>query len=229
MDTLGKKKKPFWDVEENKGFVSVEAKDGLVYKVWNEGKPETIQKVANILADTRYAVNQLLICLFNNKDKWEEHPIAYGIYHTFNIHAPGSDESVFTAEDANNLINKRAGKDLFNYQEMTPNKHGILGLNKPKELTYIPVTLENGQVKYYEIAKKRSIFLTIRPQLSDNGDPNVFDKPKNIIDLIIHEASHTTCNDTQWKVDNHKKPYPEYHDMMKQFARECGIYSLFLN
>jgi hypothetical protein len=45
-----KEKKPFWDKEEDIGFVSVEAWDGLIYKVWNEGTPETIQEVADILA-----------------------------------------------------------------------------------------------------------------------------------------------------------------------------------
>jgi hypothetical protein len=217
-----KEKKPFWDKEENIGFVSVEAWDGLVYKVWNEGTPETIQKIADILAKVRYDINRLLIYLCKNKEKWENHPIAFGMYHTFDIHAPHSNQESFYSDNAMNLINRNSGKDLFNYQEMTPNDDGILGLNKPKELTEININFKNKKINY-EIATKRSIFLTIRPKLSSHGDPNYIEPYNKILDLAIHELTHTTCNDTRWKSDNHKHPYPVYHKMMRQFAKYCNV------
>ena len=214
-------KKPFWDVEEEQGFVHVKAWDGLEYRVWNEGTPKTIQQVADTLAHLRNDINKLLICLFRNKDKWEHHPIAFGIYHTFNLHAPGCDEKVFNNINALKLMLQQT--QLFNYQEMTPNTHDILGLNKPKQCINIPIKLKNGKVRYYELAIKRSIFLTIRPKLSDKGDPNHFDNYKHILMLLIHELTHTTCNDTRWKTDNHKPPYEEYHTIMKKYAKLAGI------
>jgi len=210
-------KKPFWDVEEEIGFVNVKAWDGLYYKVWNSGQPETIQNVANILANVRYDINTLLIYIYQHKQEWENEPIAFGIYHTFDIHTPSSNGDIFNNSDANNLINYKAGKKLFNYQEMTPNDLGILGLNKPKEVTQIPI----NNNKNYEIATKRSIFLTIRPNIKSN--PDKIENYNKILDLVIHELTHTTCNDTKWKTDNHKHPYPVYHKNMRKFASECGI------
>ena len=196
-------KKPFWDVEEEDGFVKVKASDGNYYKVWNEGTPETIQKVAKILAQIRYDINTILKYLYNNRNRWVDHPIAFGIEHTFDIH---------------NFNNSN-----FNYQEMTPNNMGILGLNKPKEVTNIQVNI-NNKIFDYEISTKRSIFLTIRPKLSPKGgNPDIIDNYNKILDLAIHELTHTTCNDTRWKDDNHKHPYPTYHKMMREFAKECNV------
>ena len=213
-------KKEFWDVEENIGFVNIKAWDNLYYKVWDAGSPETIQEVANILAKIRYDINKILIYLCKNKEKWQNHPIAFGIHHTFDLHANGSNENVFNNVNANSLINKVAGQKLFNYQEMTPNKLGILGLNKPKKIINIPVNI-NGKTKNYEITSKRSIFITIRPKIYN--DPDLIDPYPKILDLAIHELTHTTCNDTRWKDDNHKHPYPVYHKMMRQFASICDV------
>jgi len=209
------KKKPFWDVEEDIGFVKIKAWDGHYYKVWNAGTQETIQKVADILANVRKDMNKLLqhiskvqnvqnISFEGKKISWGVHPIAFGIYHTLDIHIPNG-----------NLYS-------YNYQEMTPNKHGILGLNKPK----VVVTKQfeyNGKLIDYEIAEKRSMFLTIRPKLSDGGDPNIIDTPKNIMKLVLHEITHTTCNDVRWKNDNHRHPFHIYENFIKQWAKECGI------
>ena len=214
-------KKPFWDVEENVGFVKVQAWDDLYYKVWNDGTPETIQKVADILANIRLDINTILIYIYENRELWINHPIAFGIYHTFDIHAPHHKSTTFYSSDT---ISRDSGINLFNYQEMTPNKDGILGLNKPKNLKNIKVEIDNQEIEY-EIATKRSIFLTIRPDLKPDGrgNPNKIDSYSKILDLAIHELTHTTCNDTRWKEDNHKHPYPVYHKMMRQFAKECGV------
>jgi len=100
---------------------------------------------------------------------------------------------------------------------------GILGLNKPKEVTNIQVNI-NNKIFDYEISTKRSIFLTIRPKLSPKGgNPDIIDNYNKILDLAIHELTHTTCNDTRWKDDNHKHPYPTYHKMMREFAKECNV------
>ena len=209
------KKKPFWDVEEEKGFVKVKAWDNHYYKVWNEGTQESIKKVANILADVRRDLNKLLkhiwkvqnvanISFEGKRITWKSHPIAFGIYHTFDIHIPNGD-----------LYG-------YNYQEMTPNKHGILGLNKPKDIVTKQFNYD-GKMVDYEIAQKRSMFLTIRPKLSDGGDPNVFDSYQHIMKLVLHEITHTTCNDVRWKKDNHLHPFHKYEQLIKQWAKECKI------
>jgi len=208
-------KKPFWDVEEELGFVKVKAWDAHYYKVWNQGTDESIQKVADILANVRRDINKLLqhiwevqnvsnIQFEKKKIPWKEHPIAFGLYHTFDIHIPNGNPYG------------------YNYQEMTPNKYGILGLNKPKVI----ITKQfqyNGKSIQYEIAEKRSMFLTIRPKLSDGGDPNKFDTYSHIMDLVLHELTHTTCNDVRWKKDNHLHPFHKYEGLVKQWAKECGI------
>ena len=209
-------KKPFWDVEENIGFEKIKAWDGHYYKVWNTGKPEIKQEVADILANVRRDMNILLKHILNvqnvqnisfegKKIAWTSHPIAFGIYHMFDIHIPNGNENV------------------FNYQEMTPNKHGILGLNKPKDIVTKKFEY-NGKLIDYEIAEKRSMFLTIRPKLSNNGgNPEVFDTYKTIMKLVLHEITHTTCNDVRWKNDNHRHPFHTYENLIKQWAKECGI------
>jgi hypothetical protein len=217
-------KKPFWDLEENEGFIDVVARDGLKYKVWNTGSHQSIEKVANILSKSRRAINQLLAYMCRNRDEWKNDPIAFGIYLAFDIHAHKCGESVLNDPNAVDLINTTTTR-LFNYQEMTPNKYGILGLNKPKQTKYVSVMLDNKEIKY-ELATRRSIFLTIRPKIEQN--PELFDKPEKIFDLLIHEFAHTVCNDTQWKQDNHKHPYNKYHNMIIKFAERAGIKKDFL-
>lgn len=202
MQYFGKTKKPFWDVEENVGFVKVRAWDSNEYKVWNEGSPELIQNVADTLANVRRDINTLLQFLIKNPDLWFNNPIAWGMIHTFDLHCPG-----WTPEKIGN-------GNSFNYQEMTPNDHGILGLNKPKVIEPVKV---NG--KDYEIGVKRSIFLTLRNKKMDKLDPY-----KKILDLAIHELTHTTCNDCRWKQDNHAKPYPQYHSFMRECCKKCGVF-----
>jgi hypothetical protein len=103
--------------------------------------------------------------------------------------------------------------NVFNYQEINPiaaKELGLLGINKPKEIT----TLSNG----YRVGTGRSIFLTLRNNKTDR-----FDNYSKIIDLAIHELTHTTCNDIVWKKDNHEPPYNSYHLLMRKMAKDCGI------
>ena len=191
-------KKEFWDLEESIGFKEVKSRlDSLYYKVWNKGN--NTSEVALVLSKVRRDINKLLTYLLNNKELWINKPIAYGVVHTIELHLLNGNDS------------------RFNYQEMTPNKHGILGLNKPKVIKTIEVNI-NGKIREYEIAEKRSIFLTIRNQIT--WEINDYSK---IMDLAIHELTHTTCNDVRWKTDNHRPPYQSYHTLMRKWARECGI------
>ena len=99
---------------------------------------------------------------------------------------------------------------------MPPNNVGLIGLNKPKVIKTIKIDVD-GVPTDYEIAEKRLILLTIR---SKNGSINTYQR---IIDLAIHEITHTTCNDVRWKPDNHKPPYNCYHRLMRKWARTIGI------
>ena len=214
--------KPFWDVEETIGFDTITAsEDGMNYKVWDKGTSEIKQQVAEELAKIRRDLNKLLVYLYKNPQLWMDSPIAWGIIHTFDIHIPCLCENIDTMlkiKDVSPFINEKCSKmgKLFNIQEMTPNKHGLLGLNKPKEI----INITSGSVKEYPMATRRSMFLTIR-----NKKMNTINNYKDTLLLSIHEITHTTCNDVIWKDDNHKRPYPEYHSFMQKCARECGILS----
>jgi hypothetical protein len=104
---------------------------------------------------------------------------------------------------------------------MRPNDLGIQGLNKPKEITVIKAELENKTIDY-ELGTKRNILLTLRNQ--NTGEIKNY---TDILDLGIHELTHTTCNDVrwvpEWRGGNHREPYPSYHRLMRKWARECGI------
>ena len=207
--------KEFWDLEESKGFNDIIADDGLTYKVWNSGDSKLQQEVADTLARVRKDLNTLLIYIYDNPQLWNNKPIAFGVFHTFDIHIPCWTTKMQKSSDQLNKECIKIGK-LFNYQEMTPNDYGIIGLNKPKKIITIPIE-RNGKIIDYEIAEKRSIFLTIR---GGNGKIN---KYSGIIDLAIHEITHTVCNDVRWKKDNHLPPYQSYHNLMRKWARECGV------
>ena len=213
MDKIAK------NLEESKGFVSIKSPlDGLYYKVVDTGSESEKLEVAKNLSMVRRDLNILLIYLCKNPQLWINQPIAFGIIHTLNIHIPCTYDIFDTiTSDQNNieevlsLIN--SDDNLFLIQEMTPNEYGIIGLNKPRKLKKIK--LPNGDD--YEISEKRSIHLTIR----NKGKINVYSK---ILDLAIHEITHTTSNDIYWDdEDNHKYPYPVYHSKMRNWAKDCGI------
>lgn len=215
--------KPFWDVEETTGFVLIKSPiDSLQYKVYNTGTPEERQKVADLLASVRREMNKLLVYLCKHPKLWLNKQIALGIFLTFDIHMPcvcKIIEQIYSSktfnDDLNNLIISECTKmsKLFSIQEMTPNNHGIIGLNKPKKTKFIKVPGTNQE---YEVASKRSFHLTIRKG-------NKIDDYETIMGLFLHEITHTTCNDIHWKDDNHQYPYGEYHSFMRKCAKECGI------
>ena len=210
--------KPFWDVEENIGFESITSPlDSLEYKVWSSGTSGDKIKVSIILSKIRKDMNNLLIYLAKHPEEWFDKPISYGIIHTFDIHIPCLIDLMNGSGGDINSNCIKMGK-LFNIQEMTPNEHGIIGLNKPKVIKNIKITLDNGKVVDYEIADKRSIHLTIRNQR--NG---VIDDYPKILDLFLHEISHTVCNDVRWKQDNHKYPYGVYHKFIRKIAKDAKI------
>ena len=201
--------KDFWNVNETDGYKKVKASDGIEYKVWIGDPNEESQKkwwyttnqqeIAETLARVRKDINKLLYFLESNTDLWCQNPIAFGIYHTFDLHLT---------------------KNLP-YMEMRPNKHGIIGLNKPKEITVIKADIDSKIIDY-ELGTKRNILLTLRNQ--NTGELRNY---SDILDLAIHEVTHTTCNDvrwvSEWKGGNHREPYPSYHRLMRKWAKECGI------
>jgi len=219
-------KKEFWDLDELKDFVNRKGCDGLSYHVLDIGTEQDKQQAADILAKVRADLNTILIYIYRNPQLWMDKPIAFGIVHTLDIHIPCWEKELDsfikkgdTLNHTLNLINKSclSLNKLFNYQEMTPNDYGIIGLNKPKKIITIP-TEHNGKIIDYEIAEKRSIFLTLR-----NLNTLKFNKYSTILDLAIHELTHTTCNDVRWKKDNHMPPYQSYHTLIRRWARDAGV------
>jgi hypothetical protein len=221
-------RKPSWDVEENKGFVSVKADDGLFYKIWDSGTYEDKLKCANVLANIRHDLNILLIYLIKNDDLWKQHRIAWGIYHTFDIHIPcwmdmykfiktTNDYELINSQIINNCIKNGT---LFVYQEMTPNNIGLIGINKPKEILTVK-SMKDGKIVDFKYSKKRLIMLTLREK---NGKIKDY---ATTLKLAIHEITHTVCNDVEWKEDNHMYPYYLYHGMMKTWATDSGVLKVF--
>jgi len=188
------KKDPMkWDIDENRGFETITV-HGNRYKVWRGNYTSRENKnIAEVLDSVRSRIIILLRHLENTMDRWKDHPIAFGIYHTLQLHL----------------------YEPFEYMELPPNDLGLLGLNKPKYIEVVEIDLGNKVIEY-ELGTKRVILLTLR-------NKNRMSSDKQIMDLAIHELTHTTCNDVRWKPDNHLPPYPEYHRFMRQIAKECGI------
>ena len=142
--------KDFWNVNETNGYKKEQASDGLYYKVWVGDNSEKNQKKwwynidpqesAETLAKVRKDLNILLNYLYDNPQLLNDHPIAFGIYHTFDLH-----------------LNEKP----FEYMEMRPNDWGGLGLNKPKEITVINAEIDNGKIIDYELGTKRNILLNM--------------------------------------------------------------------
>ena len=201
----------FWNLDETTGYKKYRASDNLFYKVWVGNPNQKFQKkwwytigneqeVAETLARVRKDLKALLEYINANPQMWYDNPIAFGIYHTFDLHLNNS----------------------FEYLEMRPNQDGIIGLNKPKEISVIKAETDNGKVIDYELGTKRNILLTIRNQ--NTGE--IRDYP-DILALAIHEITHTTCNDVrwvpEWKGGNHREPYPSYHRLMRKWAKEINL------
>jgi hypothetical protein len=204
------KSSEFWNLEENDGYERFRARDGNDYKVWVGSNLEpdkkkwwfevdNQQEVAEILGRVNKDIKRLLNYLEQNPQLWNQHPIAFGIYHTLDLH-----------------LHKP-----FEYLEMRPNNWGGIGLNKPKEITVIKADLDNKTIDY-ELGTKRNIMLTIR-----NQNTGKIRNYQDILDLAIHELTHTTCNDVrwvpEWKGGNHREPYPTYHRLMRKWCRLVGL------
>jgi hypothetical protein len=206
-----------WDFDESKDFVEVTSSiDNLTYKIYEPNTPVELQlKLANILARVRKDLNKMLLFAVNNPGIWRNHPIAWGMFHTFDLHISPWKSGISNLD----LINQeciRSGT-LFNYQEMPKNDNGILGLNKPKNIFATPVKV-NGKEFNYEIADHRSIFLTLR-----DFRTNKIHKYSVILELALHELTHTTANDCRWKEDNHLPPYNSYRKIINKLARKNNL------
>lgn len=213
-----------WDFDESKDFVSVKSTiDHLEYKVYAPNTPSDVQlELANALAQVREDMNKMLIYAYQHPEVWRNHPIAWGMFHTLDLHIACWKKSLSNFCDLRgtlDLINNeciRSGT-LFVYQEMPKNDMGILGLNKPKNIFATPIVYK-GETVNYEIADQRAIFLTLRDYRT-----NKLHKYSVILDLALHELTHTTANDCRWKEDNHKPPYNSYREIINIFARGAGL------
>ena len=73
------------------------------------------------------------------------------------------------------------------------------GLNKPRDLYYsnLPSIGSDGKLR----ANFRHVFITLR---DSKGDFNKFNK---IMELVLHEISHTMCNHVTWRNDDHREDF----------------------
>lgn len=80
------------------------------------------------------------------------------------------------------------------------------GINKPRQLykTKLKPIGDDGSDR----ATYRHIFLTLR---HSNGK---FKTIKPLIDLLIHELTHTMCNHIRWRNDDHGKDFIKYEKLL---------------
>ena len=88
------------------------------------------------------------------------------------------------------------------------------GLNKPKQL-YKCNKYSLGKDKYLK-AKKRDIFLKLR---KNNGK---FKSYELIIELVIHEITHTMCNHVTWRDDNHHSDFKFSENLLKNVVNQMN-------
>ena len=83
-----------------------------------------------------------------------------------------------------------------------------------------------NQELYAIIREKDTLIVQVQEE-KEKQDEIIKQKDKDILDLAIHELTHTTCNDVrwvpEWKGGNHREPYPTYHKMMRKWAKEIGL------
>lgn len=82
-----------------------------------------------------------------------------------------------------------------------PNNMGFYGLNKPKK-RYISKEPNVGKDKNLR-CKRRHIFLSM------------MSNEKELIDLYIHEISHTGCNHLRWREDDHGKDFKDFENFIQ--------------
>jgi hypothetical protein len=226
-----------WEFDNTNYFEEVKSNiDNNIYKIYNtKGKkperisgklellpvdtsPEMALQLANILARVRADINKLLIYTFKHSEIWKDHPIAWGIYHTFDIHIPCWKETLARGIIDQNVINYNCLQrgQLFVYQEMPKNDGGILGLNVPEVIYGLELNF-HGKKIVYDVAERRAIYLTLR---YSNGTIYPYE---DILDLALHELTHTTCNDCRWKPDNHLPPYKSYRTIINKLAEGAGL------
>ena len=82
------------------------------------------------------------------------------------------------------------------------------GLNKPRDIikTNKPYIGEDKNIR----AKYRTVFLTLRKK---NGK---FKSNKSIMDLFIHEITHSMCNHISWRDDDHGEDFKKYEKLLSE-------------
>lgn len=90
------------------------------------------------------------------------------------------------------------------------------GLNKPRDI-YKSSKLSLGKDTNFR-AKNRHIFLTLRRK---NGSFKSFN---SIINLFIHEITHTMCNHIKWRDDDHGKDFNHYENLIKKVYKNIAFH-----
>jgi len=80
------------------------------------------------------------------------------------------------------------------------------GINKPRDI-FLSHDEELGSDGKYR-AKWRHVFLTLRKK---NGE---FRTGGNIMNLVIHEITHTMCNHIRWRDDDHNEDFKYYEKFL---------------
>ena len=190
----GDKYDPFkWDFDESK--LKTYKINGYIYKL----RPESDNNKLKLLIDIRDKINKVSNYIHNNMNKFDSET-HNGLKLFVRIHGEVPTTDVKNPFKEHWMINNGITSHSM-YHEI-PKNTGFWGLNKPKNRHI------NNNVPY--IGKDKNL----RP-----GWREVFlelDRSKqDIIDLVIHEISHTAANHSRWRNDDHGKDFQMYEKIIK--------------
>tara|TARA_B100001123_G_C15012765_1_gene908228 strand:+ start:88 stop:684 length:597 start_codon:yes stop_codon:yes gene_type:complete len=180
--------KPFWDLEEQKGYKKIKSRvNGRRYRVLNQSRQ---QEASDNLGMVQDRIDGITNILRTYPCLWFGTRVHDGIEVFLNIHGGNYD-----------LI------------EMPEGTH-FDGLNKPRNVSNYGNRVASVGPDGTKRARDRLIYLQLRKQyFGKNSDS--FRSNKSLMNLVIHEISHTAANHVTWREDDHGADFKLYEDFLK--------------
>ena len=190
-----------WDFDEN--VLHPVRRNNYIYLVRDPQNKTILEKLVRM----RKKVEKMCDWLINNYTKFPEsreniklfldlHCEKYQTY----PHIPSEEFDYFF----NFAKGKKHSRTVYN---QIPPGTMFLGLNKPKDRYYNhsspPIGMDGNLNPMW-----RSIFFDIKDK------PTKFHKDYDLINLMIHELSHTMANHTTWKDNNHGEDFKRCENIL---------------
>jgi hypothetical protein len=203
-----------WNFNESKDLKKI---------IGNDNYPYLLKNIQNLkkLQEIRAIVNNMAKYTHTNLNKYPE-KARDGLKLFVYIHGELPKES----QDFNDYSEKRRNYFEYHfvgsngncsnviYSEM-PHKTPFAGLNKPKERhinTQAPKIGKDENLR----SQWRHIFF----KLPNNTKPVIRDR--NLINLVIHEITHTAANHQRWRPDDHGEDFQMYEGILKDIFNKSN-------